>query len=270
MGIFKEIYCAICGKKTSLLTRLKLTDGNYVCSECQTKLPSYMYDSVSNHYTLEDYKSFLEYSHYSSTVLRPMFHETQHYHTLHIDTENHLFYIGYGIDDDTLILHFHNIDDFDLLFSAEKFKEGIIGDKVQGKVLFKIKMQQPYFYHEKILDYAAKAKAEKKFFGNKVEYENPKGMDDFLLYFHAALASCQDENYYEDEPTVGTSPCSDELHQAMTLFMIDDLNDITLSDLKEQRNRLMKTFHPDKASDDDTKYAQKINSAYDILNQYLK
>lgn len=56
----------------------------------------------------------------------------------------------------------------------------------------------------------------------------------------------------------------------MALFMLDDLENITLEKVKMQRNRLIKTFHPDKGSADDTNYAQKINNAYEVLKSYLE
>ena len=62
-------------------------------------------------------------------------------------------------------------------------KEGFLGDKVNGKILFRLKMNEPYFYHEDVLAYDVKATAKKSFFGNKVEYDNPAGMNEFMNYF---------------------------------------------------------------------------------------
>lgn len=42
----------------------------------------------------------------------------------------------------------------------------------------------------------------------------------------------------------------------------------TLEELKKQRNRLMKTFHPDEDDAEITKYAQKINHAFEILKSH--
>lgn len=39
----------------------------------------------------------------------------------------------------------------------------------------------------------------------------------------------------------------------------------TLDELKKQRNRLMKTFHPDEDDAEMTRYAQKINNAFSLL-----
>lgn len=42
-----------------------------------------------------------------------------------------------------------------------------------------------------------------------------------------------------------------------------------LKKLKEQRNKLIKAFHPDVGNDDNTS-AQKINEAYEVLKQALR
>ena len=272
MGLFKDIYCSHCGTKTSLLTRLKLADGSYLCSQCASKIPDYLKESVSSHYGLQEYRAFLTYIGYSNRTLCPQFHETHSYYSIHIDTENKILYLGYGINDKTVFIHLKNIDDFNLTFRAEEFKEGMLGDKVKGELLMTIKVRFPYFYYEEILDYSAKAPAKKKFLSSSVEYENPHGMDEFLLYFHTAWKAILEEAAYARSEKTEYSECrasSDELRQAMALFMLDSLTGVTLEDIRAHRNRLIKAFHPDLSSSDDTAYAQKINTAYEVLKQHL-
>lgn len=278
MGIFSDIYCAVCNEKTGVFTRTKLTDGSYICSKCMKFVPSYMRESFYSRYDLDDYRALRQYADYSNEVLRPQFHETHKYYSIHIDTEHLIFYLGDWIDDKTLFLRFDHLTDFDLVYHADEYKEGMASNKVYGRLLLKVKMNYPYFYYETKLDEKAKAKAKKSLFGTNIEYENPKGMDDFLLYFMEAwktglrdLDLDDDEDDFDDGyDAVSGGTQSSELAQAMALFMIDDLSTVTPSELKEQRNRLIKTFHPDKASSNDTKYAQKINSAYDILKKHVE
>lgn len=270
MGLFKEIYCAKCGRKTNLLFRTKLIDGNYLCSECTSMIPDYMMDSVRKCYSLEGYNNLVEYIEYSKEALCPIFQETHAYYNIHIDVEHGLFYIGKHVNQDTVFLRMRYIDDYKLAFSAEEIKEGTFGDKITGKILFRIQLGHPIFYYETVLDYNASVKAKKAFFGTEYRYDNPKGMDEFILLFESAMVgdlkaykdSLDDEYYDITEEAI-------ELQQAKSLFMIDDLSTITLETLKAQRNRLIKTFHPDTTSDSDTKYAQKINSAYEVLKQYI-
>ena len=271
MGVFKEIHCAYCGQKTSFLARMKLHDGNYLCSTCAAKIPSFMKESVKARYDLDDYRTFLDYIEYSNCELRPRFHETHCYYSIHIDTENKLFYLGYDMNEKTVFFNFHSIEDFDLIFKAEELKEGMLGDKVKGELLLILKLDFPYFYHEEILDYSAKAKAKKKLLSNTVEYDNPKGMNEFLLFFQTAWRASLEEAYAQAEQanSTGESQIASELQQAMALFMIDRMEDLTLDRIRAQRNRLIKAFHPDKGSSDDTAYAQKINNAYEFLQQYV-
>ena len=272
MGLFKDVYCSHCGAKASLLTRMKLADGSYLCSQCVSNIPDYMKDSVSSHYGIQEYRALLTYIGYSACTLRPQFHETHSYYSIHIDTENKILYLGYGINDKTVFIHLKNIDDFNLTFRAEEFKEGMLGDKVKGALLMTIKAHFPYFYHEEILDYSAKAAAKKKFLSSSVEYNNPCGMDEFLLYFQTAWQACLEESAYA---RFEKTECSDygtpanELQQAMALFMLDSLTGVTLDEIKSHRNRLIKAFHPDLSSAADTAYAQKINNAFEVLKQHL-
>lgn len=267
MGLFKDIYCTECGEKTKMIFRTKLCDGSYLCSKCTSCVPSYMQSSFDDKYSIGDYRAFKEYVDYSNQQLRPLFHETHNFYTVHIDTENRIFYIGYGIDANTIFLNFAHVTRFHLVFQAENFKEGVLGDKVTGKILFELAMDAPYFYYEGVLESNVKTKAKKKLFGNKIEFESPSGMDEFIYYFNRAWEAAVEEANMEDEEY---SDSITELQQAMSLFMIDSLDDTTLEELKMQRNRLIKTFHPDGGESDNTKYAQKINAAYKIISKALE
>lgn len=281
MGLFKDIYCTKCGKKTKMLTRMKLDDGSYLCWECQNKVPSFMWKTMADRYSFEDYEALLDYIDYSQRELKPIFRETHYYYSIHMDAENKLFYIGHVIDKTTPFFHMYNVEDFDLIFRVEEFKEGMTGNKVSGKVLLQVKVSTPYFYHEEILDRSAKAKAKKKLLSGNVEYENPKGMDDFTMHFVNAWKKSLEEYIYENEKYVdnddyysgqtNTSQAApSELQQAMALFMLDSLDDMTQESLKAHRNRMIKAFHPDKSGAADTRYAQKINAAYEVLKKYLE
>lgn len=272
MGLFKEVYCAECGKKAGLLFRVKLQDGNYLCGDCAAKIPSCAQSSLAKVYTLEMYHRFLDYIKYSEEYLRPQFTETHHYYTIHVDAEHKLFYIGSSLNTKTVFFHFRNVQDFDLVFDAKEYKEGVIGDKVYGRVLVELEMDVPFFHYEEILDKNASAKAHKALFGSKVRYGSPKGQDEFhetflLLWKEAIL-----EEYEADEgdESIFTGDETDtSLREAMTLFMFDDLDKVTMEKLKQQRNRLMKVFHSDVSGDETTRYAQRINEAFEVLKQYL-
>ena len=63
------------------------------------------------------------------------------------------------------------------------------------------------------------------------------------------------------------SNASSDYYTALNLFMLDE--GYTLEELKKQRNRLLKSFHPDEGSEETKKYAQKINGAYEILKRKI-
>lgn len=266
MGLFTKVNCAECGCETKPLLRTKLKDGNYICSKCARIIPLYAYQTFLESYSLEDFCVFKQHKVYSDEALRPNFEETDSYQTLHMDSLNGLFYIGYAIDKDTIFLQFKDIVRFELFFNPKELKNGIIGQKVEGDVLFQLEMKHPYFKYEAKLDKDVKAKVKKELFGTKVTYENPKGMDEFAAAF--TYAWVLDSEAATESASV-KSYQSAELQQAMALFMLDNLDGITLEELKSHRNRLIKAFHPDKGSADDTRYAQKINNAYEVLKSFV-
>ena len=97
-------------------------------------------------------------------------------------------------------------------------------------------------------------------------------MDEFLHYFYKAWETAINEKTaqleaeaWQNNEQYQESAIPSQLQQAMALFMIDDLNGLTLDDIKQRRNRLIKTFHPDHGGAGDTQYAQKINSAFEVL-----
>lgn len=56
--------------------------------------------------------------------------------------------------------------------------------------------------------------------------------------------------------------------EALALYMLSE--PFTKAELKKQRNRLLKSFHPDEGDSQTMAYAQKINKGYETLLQYAK
>ena len=269
MGLFKEIYCANeCGRKTNIFTRTKLADGNYVCSKCTEEIPSYILECVDGIYSLEDFRNLKKYIQKSKEEYEPIFQETHSYKDIHLDAFHGLFYFREHWTDSEVYFPLSHIAEFDLSFSPNELKEGIIGDKVVGCVLLRLTIVRPLIHIEKIVDDRAKASARTSHFGRKVDYENPKKMRDFLFAFQTAYDSFAEE--YDAEPEDSLSDDNDVLKSALTLFMFDSLDGVTEETLKAQRNKLIKAFHPDIGTDADTKFAQKINEAYEVLNNEIK
>ena len=275
MGFLKEFNCAACGKKTNILIRKKLTDGNYICRECLKKLPYFLRDYD---FDLDTYEGFIMYINLQQNTYRRKFRETQSYISIHLDTEHSIFYLsdkvfGSGIDDTTLFLKLEDVEEFELIFSPDTYKEGTFGDKLKGKVLLRLRMSNPEFYYETTISYSETAKIKKNILGSKITIIDPPALTEFLAYFNAAhdAAIAAKEAAYEndyDEIWQENNGIS-ELKQAMALFMLDSLENITIEELKNLRNRLIKTFHPDLGESTDTKYAQRINNAYETIKNHL-
>lgn len=277
MGLF-DMYCPACGKKLGYFLRYRLADGEIICDECHDLVPQHMRGSVFGRYTIDDFIKFKEYVDYSKEHFRPIFRETNSYYTIHLDVPHRLFYIGQNVDCRTVFFRLRNVEQFDLVFNAKDYRSGLLGEKVNGDILMQLEVDEPYFYYEDKLRCGIEVKAKKQLFGSKVVYDNPEGMAEFYTLFlqavNASLEEYRDELLGEDDE----SGCTDdsytaappELQQAMALFMLDSLEDVTLADVRALRNRMIKTFHPDKGSADDTKYAQRINNAYEVLKEYLE
>ena len=60
-----------------------------------------------------------------------------------------------------------------------------------------------------------------------------------------------------------------EIREALAVFLFDDISEVTLEKLKTQRNKLIKSFHPD-GTNENEKYAQKINAAYELLKNMIR
>ena len=287
MALFKEENCAYCGKKLSLLGKHKLADGTHVCGKCYGRLP-YMFTSGVKEYDKEQFARVMEYLDESKNHLEKIFNETDSYQGIRIDTQHDLLYYD-GIRP-AVYLKFENVSDYDLYFEAEEAKEGMFRTKVTGSIHLRLKTDFPICFIDEVVATGVKASArvDEGLFRKKVIYDNPKGMDEFNRHFartweiarekmyirltreleEQQRAFEQEQAYYESYSEPAAAEPS-ELQQAMALFMIDDLSAVTLSDVKAQRNRLIKSFHPDLNSSDDTGYAQKINLAYEVLKNYL-
>lgn len=278
MALFKEIKCRHCGDKTAILSRVRLADEQYICNKCTSGIPSDLINKISE-YDYDEFVKLREYMDVTNTELAKKFRESQRYQCIHLDSEHGIFYLD-GMRP-RIYFHLWDLTRFDLSFHPDEVKEGMFGTKVTGKIYLEIETTFPHFYKEEIIDHYAKASAQVKgLLSNKVTYENPKDMDDFLHYFMKAWQRCIDraiEQWEHEHPEYNNarsaqyqeSSTPSELQQAMALFMLDDLQNVTLDDIKAQRNRLIKTFHPDHGDSADTGYAQKINNAYEVLKSYL-
>ncbi len=265
MALFKEVLCAECGKKAGALLRTKLQDGNYLCFDCASKVPAFL---MKNCQSMDEYHGKIAYLEENSKIAE-IFEENHVFSGIHLDTTHHYFYVNALSQSPKVYLNFADVEQFDLAFIAKEYKDGVIsGKKVEGKITMSLRVSSPEFFFEDVIDSKAKAPAKKGFLSNKVVYDSPVGMDEFMYYFEEAVAvakaqRAEDEGYQSSKASPNDLSL---LQQAMVLYMLDTLDGVTKDQLKAQRNRLIKTFHPDNGDPaDTTRYAAKINEAYDVL-----
>ena len=266
MGLFKEISCAHCGNKAGMLSRLKLKDGNYLCWDCQKIIPDSIRDSWAALNGAENYQGLLDYKKKSDSEYKPQFNGTFSYGEIEIDENHGLFRIGY---DDTLIYSFANVVDFDFGFVAETVKEGIFKDKVKGKSIGYIVLSNPFASYSGTIKNREKTKGNLNFLKTKVVYDHPDGLLAFEEKFIVLYCMFnRTDNSFSSQYAGGQQRT--ELDKALSLFMVDDITELTIEKLNNIRRRLMKSFHPDNGPGEiDEKYAKKINQAYDLLFEAL-
>lgn len=187
MALFKEKYCAKCGKKTNMMMRTTLGDKTCVCDDCTTSIPTYIKNGLKS-YNYEAFEELLEYAQYSQSRIKPEFHQTHAFKSIHLDATHGYFYINEGMLSTPLYLQIEEVDVFDLEYDPEKFKGGTFSNTVSGPVKMTLKMVNPHVDYTTELASNVKSQAvlKKGIFKDSVQYNNPKGMDEFLLAFEEA------------------------------------------------------------------------------------
>lgn len=82
--------------------------------------------------------------------------------------------------------------------------------------------------------------------------------------FIAKIDMAENAEYFNEE----VKPQSSDIEKALAIFMFDSLDEVTEEALKKQRNKLIKVYHSD-SGEENEKYAQKINSAYELIKTVI-
>lgn len=281
----REECCAICGQKAGVLTRHRLCDDTVLCFDCAYEIPSYVKPFLPDHYNLDDVKRLKKYLKHCKERLSREFIETASFGALRIDEEHGWVHIDEGDMATELFVEFKDIQWFNMDFTAKHVKEGLFDNKVFGHVDLELSVSNPYFEFDGPITGRVKAQSETITFSRSnyrhTTYSNPKELDIFVARFEAAMERFgnhseheqyqqQEEREYQESTYSQTN--MGELQKARALFMFDDNESYTLDELKKRRNRLIRMYHPDISSDSDadTRFAQKINDAYEILKKSLE
>lgn len=247
----KDIYCANCGIRTGVITRQTLKDDRCLCVNCQNALPSY-YMNKYHKMTAEEYGVIYTYITGESKELKKKFKKKHSFIDLHLDTANGILCYK-PANSVPLYVKLENISHFALDCKTSCFQGS------SALVVMTLECKNPYiFIHEALAlpgtNYECEVFMEHcNFVGGSRQNNNYKQYDEH-------------SNNNQNEPVTEDA----QLQKALAMFMFDSIEDVTAEKLKTQRNRLIKSFHPDANSDEDTRYAQKINEAYDLLHKYVK
>ena len=247
-----KIMCDVCGKKTGVFSRFYLSNGGVLCSSCSSWIRPIYRPFAQANWNVDSFKEYFSYVNEEEPELLKMFTSTDMYGQLCIDEEHGLFMPYPGT-----VFRFRDLAEYSFDFRGEKFKEGIISDKVVGEVIFDFIVDKPYIGGQ-IIVCNDKAKASVKGIINKrVEY----GLPDCLVEFYAKFDEVAEKYAPEIEQAI---PASD-LDKALSMFMYESLSDVTYENLKEQKKMLMKVFHSDVTGDITDPRAARINSSYELI-----
>lgn len=276
--------CDICKTKMPFMAKVyKLADGTVLCNKCHSIIPSYMEESAQTLWNNTLYWEFVKYTKYAQKAYESIFSETANYKSIHIDAKNGLFYIA--DQKNKLILDMKYIDKFSISVEKPHLVTNIIGSwkNVHGSIAVMLEMMQPLFKTDIVLSSDTILKSD--FANGKYEYQLPDKASKFqqimISAYQRKIQAIEEykrtrgyASFAQNEKRTGfgnKEPPISILEKAKTLFMFDDMdiNKITMNMLKKQRNRLLKTYHPDEGETNSDSYVQKINNAYDVLCKHI-
>ena len=277
MGVFRApSKCQNCGVELKG-TEQKLFNESEpfcLCKNCANKIHPQLMEYAKKNWTYVDYTNYLEWDE-STKEERARFKPDVTYgkdSELQVDTIRGLFSI-YTYTKEVLVFRFADLMKYDLNLMPEEYKEGVLGDKIKGKEYITVEFATPRVYLEEVIRSGAKVKVKNEgVIVPKYKFEFSKGFSEvvraFTICAYIEAARRQGEyqrggEYQKEAVSVG------EVEKALALFMFDSMEEVTKESLKKQRNALIKAFHPDNAEENE-KYSQKINAAYDLLSGIVR
>lgn len=264
----KELTCAYCGKtflqKEGAHHFYK--DGKCICWDCNEKVKpytcaAYPYQIKYNEWSYEDYLNCVDFAE-TMKIESAKFHPNYKYGPLEVDMENLLFTISPILPQGTkIVLRFQDILDYSFSLSNMSESKGIVRNTITANEIFHVVLNLPPLCSgDALLKENVSIESSKKKLFSKANYDLPEDFEAAMRIFSSCVVASKQVN------PAGASV--DEMQKALALFMYDDIKEVTKENLKERRNTMIKTFHPDNNESNEA-FSQKINNAYDVLNQYL-
>ena len=265
----KKRNCLHCGTLVDGPNQVLLgPDMEVICNKCASVINPYFLEYAKDKWDYEVFKQYLsweeetkeERSHFQSE------YEYGDYNRVAIDSERGLFRLKNK--NKSVVLRFEDLSDYGLDFRPESASKGYLDKSIHGCEYITIRLKRPQWVFEDMITLSATVRGYRQgVFSRKFDYE----LDPDFLELVRLFSLCA---YIENQRRAGemygtTAQDMGELGKALALFMFDSVDEVTEESLKQQRNVLMKAFHPDN-NEDGEKYAKKINDAYDLLSQLVK
>ncbi len=187
MAIFNKQICTHCGKAANILTRRKLKDGQYICSECSKKCPSFFITYCLDRLTYSQYVEYLQHREENRKKLEEFNVTDVYFDRVYVDMDKGWMIFGQYGDKfrNKAEMLSKNPDIFDvskmiyanLLYIPKDVKEGFFNDKACMDVKLVIAFDDPWYpvsFAETVMyDYRAKIEGKKMFSSDLIIELNP-------------------------------------------------------------------------------------------------
>ncbi|MDE6671524.1 MAG: J domain-containing protein [Ruminococcus sp.] len=254
--------CDICGQKTYWHS-VRKKDDRYICRKCRKWFPSvlriqdYSFSQVS---TLIDY----EKKHGRNFCC------TSHAGTLYLDeTARKIAYSKSGTDSPkhkNNVFCIRDLKDISVTLSEPV----VINENIYCDILLTVVTERPVnIVFTRVVRHRVPCRYD-RVDSSTVKFREPPE----ILIIRNMLIQMLSDNVTELknlllEQQIYQQKCiQSEVREAEILLMLD--TGYTADDVKSHYRIMMKSFHPDRNSEIDDSYAQKINNAYEILKQRMK
>ncbi len=267
-GVFRKPgECKCCSKALKGTEQQVFSYGDFcLCKECADKIHPQIIKYAKENWNYTDYTDYLNWEDATKEERAQFNPDVTYGYQLAVDTERGLFSIGTG-KSGGMVFRFADLTDYELNFKPEEVKEGLLGDKVKGNEFVVVELSTPRVYLEEVINYGVKLRLRKKgILSTKYEYELSDGFMEAIRAFTICVyieLQIREGTYNQESQNIG------EIEKALALFMYDSMDEVTESSLKQQRNALIKAFHPDNNESNEA-YSQKINAAYELLSGMIK
>ena len=276
--------CELCNKKM-FITANKIMKRNHICRECYDTLPILVQNNISA-YSADDLKKIKDYINKTHEKMIQNFTATDSIGYIYLD--RHHGYLAY-CDPKRVkfrknkppklpkncydIFDCNYIQEYSIITHTPYMKRECGVEYLAMDVDFQCIIKEPDVRFRCLMGEGVPCEV-KSYFTDEIVYKEHRDLRAFRENLEYLVQNNEinrkKSNTGSASSSTGTNANSTDTAylQATALFMLD--KGFTKCDLKRQRNRLMKAFHPDTTGNNEEMeaYAQKINSAYELLLNY--